>query len=427
MGTPLLIPSLFANYQHWPYYQIILSVEDAVMNFGTAENPDYRLKTTDEVEVIYSQKGINNLLQRILDPKRLEPIRKFINEQPDAYVNNLTVAIYGGDPQWIPIDLKRSSLKEAIEDNAFEEIAQAYGLIKLNGDESLFVLDGQHRLKALRIAYQKDKAIGKNQIALTLITHIDDEAGKKRTRRLFSIINRYAKPVSLGENILLDEDDLSAIIVRKFIDEFPLFQGKELIALNKTADLKLPRDNNKFTSVIALWSINEMIIDPKKVYPKYVGAKTNLVRIRPEDAVIEEYKNLIFDYWNSFFDCFPNARNFVDNVDVNTRNTGGPLSLRPLGQQVFCEYYLKMKALNRLNELNTINIIPDDISNEFWHNILFDPIGLRIVGSKSFVRDYIFYHLNLPLTAKQQGALLRNYKKYKQNENAVLPNKLIQQ
>ena len=162
MGTPLLIPGLFANYQHWPFYQIILSVEEAVKNFGTLENPDYRLKTTDEVEVIYSQKGINNLLQRILDPKRLEPIRKFINEQPDAYVNNLTVAIYGGDPQWIPIDLKRSSLNEEIENNTFEEIAQAYGLVKLNGDESLFVLDGQHRLKALRIAFQKNELIGKN-------------------------------------------------------------------------------------------------------------------------------------------------------------------------------------------------------------------------------------------------------------------------
>jgi len=427
MATQLLIPALSANYQHWQYYQIILNVEEAVKNFGTVENPDYRLKTTDEVEVIYSQKGINNLLQRILDPKRLEPIRKFINEQPDAYINNLTVAIYGGDPQWIPIEVKRSSLKEEIDENVFEEIINAYGLIKLNGDESLFVLDGQHRLKALRIAYQKDNGIGTNQIALTLITHIDDEAGKKRTRRLFSIINRYAKPVSLGENILLDEDDLSAILVRRFIDEYPLFQGKELIALNKTADLKLPRDRNKFSSVIALWTINEMLIDPKKVYPKYTGAKSNLVRIRPEDTVIEEYKTLVFNFWDSFFQCFPNARTFADTIDINTRNNGGPLSLRPIGQQVFGEYYIKMKSLNRINELNIINNIPDDISNEFWHNILFDPIGHRIVGSKSFVRDYIYYHLNLPLTVKQQEALTANYKKYKQDENAVLPNRIITQ
>ena len=425
MKTQLLIPSLFANYQHWPYYQIILDVDNVVKNFGTVENPDYFIKTTDEVEEIYSQKGINNLLQRILDPRRLEPIRKFINEQPDAYINNLTVAIYGGDPQWISIDVKRSSLKEEIDENLFEEMVKTYGLIKLNGDESLFVLDGQHRLKALRLAYQKDKGIGKNQIALTLITHIDDDLGKKRTRRLFSIINRYAKPVSLGENILLDEDDLSAIIVRKFIDEYILLQGKELVALNKTADLKLPRDRNKFTTVIALWSINEMLIDPKKVYPKFIGAKTNLVRIRPDDTIIEENKNIVFAFWDSFFNCFPNAKNFLNNIDENIRNNGGPLSMRPIGQQIFGEYYLKMKTLNRLDELNIINIIPDDISNEFWHNILFDPIGQRIIGTKSFVRDYIYYHLNLPLTPKQIESLIKNYKKYRQDENALLPNPLI--
>jgi DNA sulfur modification protein DndB len=424
MKNQLLIPAMFANYQHWPYYQIILSVEELIKNLGTSEIPDYRFKTTDEVEVIYSQKGINNLLQRVLDPKRLEPIYKFINEQPDAYLNNLTAAIYGGDPQWIPIDIKRSSLKEDIEDDTFEGIENTYGLIKLNGDETLFVLDGQHRLKALRLAYEKNKEIGKNQIALTLISHIDSSLGKKRTRRLFSIINRYAKPVSLGENILLDEDDLSAIIVRKFIDEFHLLQGKELIALNKTADLKLPRDRNKFTSVIALWSINELLINSKEVYPKYSGAKSNLVRIRPDDTIIDRNKQIVFKFWDSFFECFPNARNFINTIDLNTRENGGPLSLRPLGQQVFAEYYFKMKTLNRLNELHIINKIPDDISNEFWHDILFDPIGKRIIGTKSFIRDYIFYHLNLPLSTKQREALLSNYRKYKRDQTIILPNRL---
>lgn len=426
MGKQLLLPALFANYQHWPYYQIILNIEDVVRNFGTIDKPNYRFKTTDEVEVIYSQKGINNLLQRILDQRRLEPIRKFINEQPDAYLNNLTVAIYGGDPQWIPIEVKRSSLREEVDEDVFEEIINTYGLIKLNGDETLFVLDGQHRLKALRIAYQHDNEIGKNQIALTLITHIDDEAGKKRTRRLFSIINRYAKPVSLGENILLDEDDLSAIIVRKFIEEYPLFQGKELIALNKTADLKLPRDRDKFSTVIALWSINELLIDHKKIYPKYAGAKTNLVRIRPEDIVIEEFKNYVFSFWDMFFNCFPNAKNFITNVNINVRDDGGPFSLRPIGQQIFGEYYIKMKLLNRLNEIDIISIIPDNIANEFWRDILFDPIGQRIIGSRSFIRDYIYYHLNVPLTLKQEQSLKSNYKRCKHDDNAILPTRLIQ-
>ncbi len=425
MDNNLLIPALFGNYQHWPYYQIILKVEDIVTNLRTAENPDYRIKTTDEVEVIYSQRGINNLLQRILDKRRLEPIRKFINEQPDAYINNLTVAIYGGDPQWLPVDIKRSTLIEEISDDAYLDIANSFGLIKLNGEETLFVLDGQHRLKALRLAYIQDNSIGQNQITLTLITHIDTDEGKKKTRRLFSIINRYAKPVSLGESILLDEDDLSAILVRKFIDEYPSFQNKELIALNKTADLKLPKDRLKFSTVIALWTINELLIDPKLVYPRWNGGKANLVRIRPDDNIIDQYNDLIFSFWDSFFELFPNAQSFIDDPEQNIRPVGGPLSLRPVGQQIFGEYYQKMKKLNRLNELTLIRNIPDSLNDPFWHYILFDPIGNRIIGSKSFARDYIYYHLNLPLSDKQVSSLLRNYRKNVQNENAALPNRIM--
>jgi DNA sulfur modification protein DndB len=221
----------------------------------------------------------------------------------------------------------------------------------------------------------------------------------------------------------LDEDDLSAIIVRRLVEEFELFKDKEVIALNKTADLKLPKDKKKFSSIIALWTINEMLIDPKKVYPKYVGAKTNLVKIRPDENIIETYKSEIFSFWNTFFSCFPTAKSFIEQVDENIRSNGGPFSLRPVGQQIFCDYYLKMKSLNRINEIEIIKEIPDDLSNTFWHNVLFDPIGQRIIGSRSYARDYLYYHLGLPLTNKQVNSLLKNYRKYTQNENAQLPAK----
>ena len=84
-----------------------------------------------------------------------------------------------------------------------------------------------------------------------------------------------------------------------------------------------------------------------------------------------------------------------------------------------------MQRLNRLTDLNIISHIPDNISDIFWHNILWDPIGNRIIGSKSFIRDYIFYHLNLPITGAQMSSLLRNYRKSVQNEHALLPNRII--
>lgn len=426
MNRALILAGLSGNFQNWTYFQVLIKVKDLVIDFGTIDNPNFRVKTTDEVEVIYSKKGIGNLLQRALDGKRIEPIKKFINEQPDAYINNLTVAIFEGSPEWIPFDISSTSFDD-IENNtniSREELIKAFGIIKLNGDETLFVLDGQHRLKALREAYKTNKTIGDNDISLTLIAHKDDEEGRKKTRRLFSIINRYAKPVSLGENILLDEDDMSAIITRRLVEDFSEFKDKDLIALNKTADLKLPKDKFKFSTAICLWSINELIIDPKLVYPKYIGSKNNLVRIRPNDEVIESYNKLIFGFWNLFFQCLPKAKMFVESPSENLRGTGGPFSLRPIGQQLFCDFYLKLKELNRLSEIHIISNVPDDLTNEFWHFVLYNPIQETIMRNRSYARDYLFYMLGLPLTIKNKNRLLENYRKLKQNTDIELPRPL---
>lgn len=426
MNRSLILAGLSGNFQNWTYFQVLIKVKDLVMDFGTIDNPNFRIKTTDEVEVIYSKKGIGNLLQRALDGKRIEPIKKFINEQPDAYINNLTVAIFEGNPEWIPFDISSTSF-DGIDNNtniSREELIKAFGIIKLTGDETLFVLDGQHRLKALREAYKTNKNIGENDISLTLIAYKDDEEGRKKTRRLFSIINRYAKPVSLGENILLDEDDMSAIITRRLVEDYSEFKDKDLIALNKTADLKLPKDKFKFSTAICLWSINELIIDPKLVYPKYIGSKNNLVRIRPNDEVIESYNELIFGFWDLFFQCLPKAKMFVESPSENLRGPGGPFSLRPIGQQLFCDFYLKLKELNRLSETHIISNVPDDLTNEFWHFVLYNPIQETIMRNRSYARDYLFYMLGLPITSTNKNRLLENYRKFKQNTDIELPRPL---
>ena len=45
------------------------------------------------------------------------------------------------------------------------------------------------------------------RICVLLVAHNDDEAGRLRTRRLFTNINKNAKATTAGENIALDEDD----------------------------------------------------------------------------------------------------------------------------------------------------------------------------------------------------------------------------
>lgn len=425
MNRTLILPALSGSYQNWIYFQVIFKLEELVENFGDDLAPDYRIKTTDEVDVIYSRTGIGNLLQRAIDTRRIDPIKRFVLDQPDSYVNNLTIAIFGGTPEWIPFDVPTNSLDSLGLGSEVDEFIKAYGVIKLNGDETLFVLDGQHRLRALREAFKENQEIGANKIAVTFITHIDDEQGREKTRRLFSIINRHAKPVSLGENILLDEDDLSALITRITVENYQKFLGKSLIALNKTADLKLPKDSLKFSTAICLWSVNELLIDYREVYPDYSGPLRDLVRIRPSDEVIEEYKNLVFDFWDTFFSTLPIANSFVDNPSQEIRSETDPYSLRPIGQQLFCDLYLEFKRRGLPNFASIVALVPESLHDPFWHYVLYNPISGNIMRNRPYARDYVSYMLGLSIPNRVLEKLLKNYRKFTQNQDLSLPNRLI--
>ena len=64
----------------------------------------------------------------------------------------------------------------------------------------------------------------------------------QRVRRLFSTLNRYAKPVSMRDIIALDEDDIIAIASRELIDNHPLFSNERILDIRNKA---IPETNTK--------------------------------------------------------------------------------------------------------------------------------------------------------------------------------------
>jgi DNA sulfur modification protein DndB len=415
----IYLPSITGQFGNWRYYQVIFTVKHLteILGYKKDKSPIYRVKTVDEVDEIYSS-SINDMLQRTFDPKRLDPIKNYLIKQNDKYVNNITIAIFGGEPEWLPIGLKSNSI-EFYKDESDETISKAFGVIKLSGKEVLFVLDGQHRIKGLREGVLEDNSLESQEIAVTLVSHNPSKQGKEKTRRLFTTVNRYAKPVSLGESILLDEDDLSSIIVRKLIEEYPKFKGKDIIALNKTANLNLPTDSKRFSTVITLYNINETLIDNKSIYPKYDGPKKNLVRVRPADEIIDVETKRITKYWDDFFKFFPKAEKFVKDPQKNQRIIGGAYSLRPIGQLLYNDFYLKSK--NSKIPMAKFSKIPDDLENPFWEYILWNPSSKTITGTKAFARNYVYYHLGISLTSAEKKSLLENYRKFRNDEKASLP------
>src|SRR5690606_3119894 len=101
-----------------------------------------------------------------------------------------------------------------------------------------FALDGQHRLKAIQTLVEgterdiPDMPEGFLEEEVSVIMLVRSEESEEKFlqmyRRVFSSLNRYAKPTDRDTNIIMDEDDAIAILTRRLLTEheFFLWQGK---------------------------------------------------------------------------------------------------------------------------------------------------------------------------------------------------------
>lgn len=419
--SELLLPAVTGSFMNWSYFNVIFKVRNLVEHISDSKgNRNYRVKTVDEVNEIYSKRGVSKMLQRVYDEKRLKPITEYFLNQSDSYVNNFTFGIYGGKPDWFGLDIRSVEINNDISSSdKLEEIEDSIGIIKLSGDEILFVLDGQHRIKGLREAVKSNESLLDQQVSATIIVHNPTEEGRIRTRRLFTTVNRYAKPVSEGENILLDEDDLSAIIVRKLIEEYPPFIDRQVIELSKSTEL---RNTNRqhLTTVIALWNVCEQIIDNETVYP--VKIRKKFVRVRPDDDVIDKWKDIIFQFWNSFLQTFEDAKLFVDTIEKDrvsiVPDRFERFYFRPIGQKLLALVFRKLLEKDKVSEFNNLSNLEKNLSSDFWNHILWDTNKGKIISTvPQVLQNYMLYHLGYPL--EQSG--LRNLRtKYFDRSNQEL-------
>ena len=123
------------------------------------------------------------------------------SEEPGRFLPPFVVSIYGGSPKFEPIqyDMNNSETKKHVENGDFDSV----GVLTLTTDPKYFVLDGQHRLAALRylLSYRAGmdrdddfpKAIDleKDQLTVLFVTHkemksqeLSREEFRKRSRKI---------------------------------------------------------------------------------------------------------------------------------------------------------------------------------------------------------------------------------------------------
>lgn len=195
-----IIPAFRAHVGDWDYFLCLMKYAEV----------DRAIRFAYELG---NNKDLGTMIQRGITARTSE-IRDYLLENEHHFLGSLIVASVGGNPTYTPVEMVDA-------EGLLTDVDREFGVLTFDGSHMFFALDGQHRLKAIKDAITQDPNLRNDDIGVIIVPHYDDDQGRRRTRRLFTNINRYAKATSAQENIALDEDDGFAILTRRFIEEHP--------------------------------------------------------------------------------------------------------------------------------------------------------------------------------------------------------------
>jgi DNA sulfur modification protein DndB len=204
---------------------------------------------------------------------------------------------------------------------------------------------GQHRVEGIRIAHQQCPGVVKaDEYPVILVAHIDDAEGKVQTRRLFSDINKRAVPVSNGDKVVIDEDELNAIVARRIYASYGHFKRGELIANTETE--KLPDGDQKhFTNLLTLYAVNKRL---RKLYHRARGVpEYDVKNVAGFYDVAATFYDFVIENVPSYHRFFSSKR---QNLTAERRNNCN-LLFRPAGLRVLAALYVHFVSQDQLPRL----------------------------------------------------------------------------
>lgn len=385
-----------------------------------------RVKKIDQE--LHTSTSLKDQLQRSLT-KNYESITDYILSQKEHFFNALVLAVYDGDPVWNEIEVGFKG-----------EDYYNMGFLRLNGEEKIFPVDGQHRVEGIKDAIKKSPELEDETIAVILIGHHKDKEGMEKTRRIFSTLNRYAKPVSTGDIIALDEDDTVAIVTRNMLESFPLFMNENISDEKKTKAI-VEKDTKSFTSLIKLYETNKI------VYKYYTSFRDNTKRIhssteidkflkfRPKQEDIDDFEKYLTEFWELFINSFEGMKEYVASTEKDAaakyrnRENGGLLYFRPVALPQLVTAILETCFRSKVtlsDSMSAYSQLEMCISKAPWVKVLWDEESrTMIMKNKTLVRPLLmFMYDRSVLNAKELESLRIRYAKVLEIEPTEIDDKL---
>lgn len=384
---PDYVPALRAQMGDWTYYVTVMKLGKIARECRLAEE-------------ITTHADLDNLIQRALEDRVNKEMVPYLLKEKQRFYGALVVAVYGGDPEFSPVKVEEHELLDDTSKSTY-----GFGLLRFDGSQTYYALDGQHRLKSIQEAIKRDADLAKEEISVIILKHEETKAGMQRTRRLFSTLNRRAKPTSTGMNIAIDEDDSVAVVTRRLVKENKHLKELVLADIKSINSKQLnptsKKNDSYITTLAALYETNEMLLSG---FDGGLNIDKEFKQFRRSYQEIDAYYAYLEHIWMRLLEKCPG----FDAVLAGTRTPGdlrkrldeeghivlgddgkpihgGNAFARPMGQFVVAEV-LKSVSINGKSVEDAIDTIMSQISMDMdeapWVNVIWNPATRNIQGGK---------------------------------------------
>ncbi|HYC06235.1 MAG TPA: DNA sulfur modification protein DndB [Azospirillaceae bacterium] len=369
-----VIPAIRGKIGNTEYFETTMKVRDLVYNVRRASELDE-----------WANFSIEERMQRELDEKRVrEQIVPYLANNADRFFGSIIVLVYKGEVSFESLgDLKLSV------PGAYKASLGKMGFLAIDGG-TLIVLDGQHRLAALKAVYDPRpdgsvagpfvKDIPEDEVCVVFVRHEDSV----KTRRIFNTVNRYARQTGRGDNIITSEDDGYAIVARRLLrEDEPLgnrqVAGKPFELVNWRSNTMSPR-SKQLTTISAVYESVQLIL----------GGQFYQGQARPEEERLDEGSERAGTFWQVVLNGIEAYRQALANPEgipaMRDEASDSALLFKPAAQVALIKGLLAACTQGRLaldEAVRRANGIDWRISAPAWQGVIIKQSGAIDAGQEA--------------------------------------------